>query len=62
MISENIDLRKSMAKDIKIENITEYLCDAGPRLCEKCPSQCAYGKRYLKEYVPLFGKKGRKSR
>lgn len=38
------------AKDVKIENIIDYLCDSGPSLCSSCPSKCAYGIRYLKEY------------
>lgn len=60
MVSADLELRKSMAEDIKLGSIPRYLCDAGPGLCEKCPSRCAYGKRYINEYVPTFGKVGKK--
>lgn len=39
-----------MAIDVNIDSILGYLCESGPRLCPQCPSQCAYGIRYLKEY------------
>ena len=39
-----------MAVDVKIDFILDYLCDMGPKYCSRCPSQCAYGRRYLEEY------------
>ena len=45
-----------MASDVKIDYIIDYLCDWGPDFCAHCPSQCAYGKRYLEEYLPLMQK------
>lgn len=51
-----------MAADVKIDYIIDYLCDWGPALCDRCPSQCAYGKRYLKEYLPLTRKSGPQKR
>ena len=39
------------ATDVKIENIIHYLCDSGPGYCKRCPSQCAYGKRFLQEFA-----------
>lgn len=40
-----------MAADVNIQSITDYLCDAGPVLCPRCPSRCAYGQRYLDEVL-----------
>lgn len=48
-----------MAADVKPEHIIHYLCDRGPSYCERCPSQCAYGMRYLKECLPLTRTKPR---
>lgn len=40
-----------MAADVNIQYIIDYLCDAGPGLCPRCPSRCAYGERYLDEIL-----------
>lgn len=40
-----------MAVDVDIRDIANYLCDAGPGLCPRCPSRCAYGQRYLTEVL-----------
>jgi len=44
-----------MAADVKIQHITDYLCNAGPGLCPRCPSRCAYGQRYLDEVLKEDG-------
>lgn len=44
-----------MAADVKIQYIIDYLCDAGPGLCPRCPSKCAYGQRYLDEVLKEKG-------
>jgi hypothetical protein len=37
------------AENIPLKKLRRYLCDAGPALCPKCPSSCAYGRRYVRE-------------
>lgn len=50
--SERYRSSRIAAADVKAEHIIDYLCDCGPSLCHRCPSQCAYGKRYLEENPP----------